>query len=154
MEIDWKYDDLERNIIRCNTLITFEFEGKYIVGIINALSRDKSIAFVDRPDDAYSVPIHKIIAWANIDAIRPAKPKPKFPDGALTWDEIKEINHKRNRLHIWVKFLNTGGYWPAIIDCIDGDYAIIWCASNENNWLRGDGYGKDYVCYLDKPNEG
>ena len=152
MEIDWKYDNI-RAEIKIGDIVTFKSNDGYRVGVVN----DTCYAYANVLTNGivYTVGFSKIVARANFDdVVHPAKPKSKFPTGALSWDEIREINRKRDRLHVWVKFFNTGGCWPAIIDSFgSGDVVIVWCASHKENWLREDGYGTKYVCYLNKPNE-
>lgn len=150
MEIDWKYDNIKEDIER-GDIVTFEFKDKYYTGIIYDLY--EKCASVFNHGDVYIVAFSEIIARANFDdVVRPAKPKSKFPAGALTWDEIRELSY--DDVFLWIYFDDCKNYYPAILD-VDGkgDTVIVWCASNANNWLREDGYGKDYVCYLNKPDE-
>lgn len=151
MEIDWKYDNI-KNGLKLNDLVTFNINGVLLAGIVIALCDDCVSIF--RNGCAHTAKYDRIIAYAGFDdTITVAKPKPKFPDGALTWDEIKELSY--DDVFLWVYFDDCKNYYPAILD-VDGkgDTVIVWCASDSNNWLREDGYGKDYVCYLNKPDEG
>lgn len=151
MEIDWKYDDI-RAEIKIGDIVTFESNDGYHVGFVN----DTCYAYANVLTNGiiYTVGFSKIVARANFDdVVQPAKPKSKFPAGALTWDEIKELSY--DDVFFWVYFDDCKNYYPAILD-VDGkgDTVIVWCPSNANNWLREDGYGKDYVCYLNKPDKG
>lgn len=151
MDIDWKYDNI-RTEIKIGDIVTFEFNGGYRVGVVNGTCYAYANVLTD--GEVYIVGFSKIIARANFDdVVRPAKSKPKFPDGALSWDEIKELSY--DDVFFWVYFDDCKNYYPAILD-VDGkgDTVIVWCPSNANNWLREDGYGTEYVCYLNKPDEG
>lgn len=151
MDIDWKYDDI-RTEIKIGDIVTFKSNDGYHVGFVN----DTCYAYANVLTNGivYTVGFSKIIARANFDdVVHPANPKSKFPTGALTWDKIRELSY--DDVFLWIYFDDCKNYYPAILD-VDGkgDTVIVWCPSNANNWLREDTYGKDYVCYLNKPDEG
>lgn len=152
MEIDWKYDDI-RAEIKISNIVTFEFNGKYYTGVVTGLRHDWHINVFNH-GQPYDAELSKIIARASFDdVVRPAKPKSKFPDGALTWDEVEELSY--DDVFLWVYFKDCEKYYPAILDADrNGDTVIVWCASNDKSWLRKDSYGTKYVCYLNKPDEG
>lgn len=150
MEIDWKYDNIKEDI-ECGDIVTFEFHGERYAGIVYNFGQE--YVNVLRHEHMYTTPFSKVISRANFDdVVHPAKPKPEFPDGALTWDKIKELSY--DDVFLWVYFKDCENYYPAILD-VDGkgNTVIVWCASNENSWLREDGYGTEYICYLNKPDE-
>lgn len=149
MDINWQYDNIESGL-RSGNIVTFKRYGQYLTGIISSVGAENVV--VGNKHGRYSVWFDDIIAWADFDeTITPAKPK--LPDGALSWNELKRMYDSGNCGSVWVQFFNSGRCWPAIMDRYNCDLVIIWAVGNSNDWLREDGYGTDYVCYLDKPNE-
>lgn len=72
---------------------------------------------------------------------------------ALTLDELQDLMMESGiNLHIWIKFIELDTVYAAVTDVADGVGVVaIWCAGDEDDWLRADTYGIEWLAYLEKP---
>lgn len=72
---------------------------------------------------------------------------------ALTLEELRNLARQNDyNMHIWIEFIELETAYAAVVDQVDNvGLVAIWCAGDDEDWLKEATYGTEWRAYLEKP---